>query len=99
MNRMPLGDGQWHLFNIKDDPGETTDLASSEPARLQRMLSAYELYQRKNKVLDMPPGYGHIKQLLINTLHQQWRTPVMVGLLTVLILLPFGVAYRMRRRP
>jgi arylsulfatase A-like enzyme len=99
MNRMPLGDGQWHLFNIKDDPGETADLASIEPARLQRMLSAYERYQRENKVLDMPRGYGHIKQLLINTLHQQWRTPVMLGLLTVLILLPFGVAYRMRRRP
>jgi len=50
-------------------------------------------------VLDMPPGYGHIKQLVINTFHQQWRTPVIVGLLTALILLPFGVAYRMRRRP
>ena len=98
MNRMPLGDGQWHLFNIKNDPGETTDLASSESARLQRMLSAYERYQRENKVLDMPPGYGHIKQLVINTFHQQWRTPVILGLLTALILLPFGVAYRMRRR-
>jgi arylsulfatase/uncharacterized sulfatase len=47
----------------------------------------------------MPAGYGHIKQLLINTLHQQWRTPLLVGLLTLLILLPFIVAYRMRRKP
>ena len=67
--------------------------------RLQQMLSAYEQYQRANKVLEMPPGYGHIKQLLINTLHQQWRTPVLVGLLTLLILLPFIVAFRMGRKP
>ena len=99
VNRKPLGDGEWRLFNIKKDPGETRDLAQEEPARLQQMLSAYERYQRENKVLEMPPGYGHIKQLLINTLHQQWRTPLLVGLLTLLILLPFLVAYRIRRKP
>jgi beta-lactamase regulating signal transducer with metallopeptidase domain len=63
------------------------------------MLSAYERYKQDNKVIEMPVGYGHIKQLLINTLHEQWRTPVVVGLLTVLVLLPFMVAYRMRRKP
>ncbi|MGB1917258.1 MAG: sulfatase-like hydrolase/transferase, partial [Luminiphilus sp.] len=99
VNRKPLGDGEWRLFNIKKDPGETRDLVQEEPARLQQMLSAYERYQRENKVLDMPAGYGHIKQLLINTLHQQWRTPLLVGLVTLLILLPFLVAYRMRRKP
>jgi len=99
VNRTPLGDGEWRLFNIKEDPGESNDLASSDPARLQRMLSAYERYKQDNKVIEMPVGYGHIKQLLINTLHQQWRTPVVVGLLTVLVLLPFMVAYRMRRKP
>ena len=99
VNRKPLGDGVWRLFNIKKDPGETRDLAQEEPARVQQMLSAYERYQRENKVLDMPAGYGHIKQLLINTLHQQWRTPLLVGLVTLLILLPFLVAYRTRRKP
>ncbi|CAI8393019.1 MAG: Arylsulfatase [Halieaceae bacterium] len=99
VNRKPLGDGEWSLFNIKKDPGETRDLAQEEPARLQQMLSAYEQYQRANKVLDMPAGYGHIKQLLINTLHQQFRTPLLVGLLTLLILLPFLVAYLSRRKP
>jgi arylsulfatase/uncharacterized sulfatase len=98
VNRKPLGDGEWRLFNIKKDPGETRDLAQEEPARLQQMLSAYERYQRENKVLDMPAGYGHIKQLLINTLHQQWRTPLLVGILTLLILVPFFVAYRMGRK-
>lgn len=99
VNRKPLGDGEWRLFNIKEDPGESKDLASLHPARLQRMLSAYEQYKQDNKVLEMPLGYGHIKQLALNTLHQHWRTPVIVGLLTGLILLPFLVAYRFRRNP
>jgi len=98
VNRKPLGDSEWRLFNIKEDPGESKDLASSDPARLQRMLSAYERYKQDNKVLEMPVGYGHIKQLVINTLHQRSRTPVMVGLLTALIMLPFLVAYLMRRK-
>lgn len=98
LNRGPLGDGQWHLYDIVRDPGETIDLASEQPARLQRMLSAYERYMRENKVLAVPPGYDHLKQLVINTLYQRSRTPVLVALLTALILLPFLVAYRVKRK-
>ena len=97
-NRSPLGDGEWHLFNIKTDPGETNDLSAEEPARLQRMLSAYEEYVRDNKVIPVPPGYGHTKQLMINVLHKSLQTPVLVGLLMLLLLLPFLVALRMKPR-
>lgn len=94
----PLSDGQWHLYNIVEDPGETTDLSSEEPARLQRMLSAYERYTRDNEVMPLPPGYDHLKQLTVNVLYDRLRTPVLVTLLTALILVPFLVAYRMRRK-
>jgi arylsulfatase/uncharacterized sulfatase len=94
-NRGPVGDGQWHLFNIVVDPGEVNDLAAKEPERLQRMLSAYERYTVASQVLPVPPGYDHIKQLVTNTLYGRLRTPVLVGLLTLLILMPFLVAYRM----
>ena len=67
-------------------------------ARLQRMLSAYERYTRENKVLAVPSGYDHLKQLVVNTLYSRARTPVLVALLTALILLPFLVAYRNRRK-
>ncbi|PLW88156.1 arylsulfatase [Halioglobus japonicus] len=96
--RPPLGDGQWRLYDIVRDPGETIDLAAEQPVRLQRMLSAYAVYARDNKVLANPPGYDHMKQLVINTLYQRLQTPVLVGLLTALILLPFLVAYRARRK-
>ncbi len=97
LNRPPLGDGVWHLYNIAEDPGETSDLASEQPARLQRMLSAYERYARDNQVLPVPPGYDHLKQLVINTLYDRLRTPVLVALLTALVLLPFLVAHRSNR--
>ncbi len=94
----PLGDGQWHLYNIAEDPGETIDLASQLPQRLQRMLSAYEGYKRENKVLDVPKGYDHLRQVAFNTLYVRLREPTLVALLTALILLPFFVAYRMNRK-
>jgi arylsulfatase/uncharacterized sulfatase len=94
----PLGDGQWHLYNIVEDPGETRDLSSQEPVRLQRMLSAYERYVRENKVLEVPRGFDHLRQIVVNTLHMRLRVPVLVGSLAILVLLPFLVAYRMKRK-
>ena len=96
-NRGPLGDDQWRLFNIIEDPGESRDLASEMPARLQKMLSAYEQYARENMVLPVAPGFDNYRQLVVNTLHGMLRTPLLVLFLTVLVLLPFYVAYRMRR--
>lgn len=94
----PLGDGQWHLYNIVRDPGETENLASVEPVRLQRMLAAYERYARENGVLSVPPGFDYMKQMVINTLHNQLRVPLLVALLAALLMLPFLVAYRLRQR-
>ena len=97
-NRGPVGDGQWRLFNVVEDPGETRDLAAAEPGRLQRMLSAYERYTRDSKVLPVPAGYNHVKQLVTNLLYDRLRVPVLVGLLTLLILVPFLVAHRMKNK-
>jgi arylsulfatase len=97
VNQPPLGDGQWRLFNIARDPGETVDLAGSEPAIFQRMLSSYERYRRDNGVLPMPAGYTQMKQLVSNTLKIQYRDTVLVFLLALLALLPFVVAYRMKK--
>jgi arylsulfatase/uncharacterized sulfatase len=95
VNQPPVGDGQWRLFNIVGDPGETQDLASSEALRFQHMLSRYEHYRRDNNVVPVPPGYTQIKQFISNLLLQQ-RDAALVLLLTLLLLLPFYVAYRMK---
>ena len=95
INQPPAGDGQWRLFNIIDDPGETEDIASSHPLRFQRMLSGYQQYRRDNGVMPVPRGYTPIKQLVSNIL-LQYRDAAIVLLLTLLLLLPFYVAYRMK---
>ncbi len=96
--RGALGDGHWHLYDIVRDPGETLDLAQEQPARMQAMLSAYQRYARENIVLEVPEGYSHTKQLLINVVYHRFKTPALIAMLTALILLPFWVAYRMKKR-
>ena len=85
------------LFNIDEDPGETVDLASIQPATFQRMLSRYQRYQQENGVLPLPAGYTQMKQLVSNTLQTQYREGILLFLLALLVLLPFYVAYRMKK--
>ncbi|MDA8826504.1 arylsulfatase [Luminiphilus sp.] len=99
VNQAPLGDGQWRLFNIVEDPGETVDLSGSLPVVFQRMLSRYQRFERENLVLPLPAGYSQVKQLVSNTLQTQYREGVLIFLLTLVLLLPFYVAYRMRIGP
>jgi arylsulfatase/uncharacterized sulfatase len=94
LNQPPLGDGEWHLYNIASDPGEVADLRSEMTPRFQQMLSAYERYTRENKVLPAPPGYSHTRQLAANALAKRLGDDIVIAILTVLILLPFAIAYR-----
>lgn len=38
------GDGQWRLFNLVADPGETNDLAAREPKRVAALVKAWDAY-------------------------------------------------------
>ena len=97
-NLAPLGDGEWRLFDIVSDPGETRDLKEKMPARFQQMLSAYENFERQNRVQALPAGYSQRRQLLLNMLRDRLGGGVIVSLLLVLILIPF-VAYVRIRAP
>ena len=62
----PVGDGQWRLFNIARDPGETTDLSAREPALKARLLAEYDAYAERVGVLPMPEGYDSAAQIARN---------------------------------
>ena len=96
VNQAPVGDGQWRLFNIVTDPGETMDLSEIEPVRFQQMLANYEQYRLDNKVISVPPGYSQLRQVFLNILLKS-RGDIISFLLTLLFLLPFFVAYRVTR--
>ena len=56
-NARPLGDFKWRLYNIKKDPGETTDLASSHPQLFAELIKDYATYAEKMGVLEMGTQY------------------------------------------
>jgi len=61
-NLPPLGDGEWHLYNIVVDPGEYQDLRDEMPDLYFQMIANYQEYANKHGVQDMPEGYDYIKQ-------------------------------------
>lgn len=61
-NLKPVGDEQWHLYNISSDPGEVLDLQSQMPELYQSMQADYAHYVRANGVLPMPAGYDYKRQ-------------------------------------
>ena len=99
-NLPPYGDGQWHLFDIVTDPGETTDLRRARPADFAAMQQAYAAYAKGEQVLPMPPGYTAPKQIMANALDDLlWvrLRPVLLWLGGGLALLAAG-GWAMRRR-
>ena len=67
-NIPPVGDGQWHLYDIRRDPGETRDLQALMPEVFKAMQADYAAYAKHHGVLPMPAGYDPIEQVLINSL-------------------------------
>jgi arylsulfatase len=56
----PFGASQWQLYNLKDDPGETKDLAAEEPAIRDRLVKHWDEYVKTNNVIlpDTSPLCG-----------------------------------------
>ena len=70
INRTGQSETEWHLFNIRTDPGETRDLAQEQPTLLEEMLADYESYVQANNVLPMPEGYNRTGRILGDSLRQ-----------------------------
>ncbi|MDE0002722.1 MAG: sulfatase-like hydrolase/transferase, partial [Rhodospirillaceae bacterium] len=60
----PFREDRWYLYNLRNDPGETTDLASQTPAKLEEMEAAWEQFRVRNNVL--------VPQSLPNRIRPMW---------------------------
>ena len=97
LNRSPVGDDTWRLFNIRRDPGETRDLATAERERLQSMLADYNAYVRDNNVLPVPDGYDQRRQVTLNSIRA--RSPELtLGAGALLLGIGGTIAVWQRRR-
>ena len=97
INRGPAGDGDWHLYDVAKDPGETTDLAAALPHQFQQMLSNYHDYARRIRVLPVPKEFDAQRQVAVNGLRERGGPTALIGLLLMLTLLPFYLFGRRRR--
>lgn len=95
----PLGDSSWRLYNITQDPGETTDLAAQMPDLAASMLADYEAYAQRNGVIEMPPGYDPQAQVAHNTRMKSYQRYwwIYAGIAAIGLLLLGGVFWLVRR--
>lgn len=96
-NVPPHGDREWRLFNLARDPGETRDLAATEPARFASMQDEYRRWADANGVLEMPEDYSLVSQVVINTL-LFFYLPRYAVQLTLVIAGVVALVYVIRRR-
>ena len=68
-NIAPLGDGQWRLFHLPSDPGETQDLRQSQAAVFAAMQADYAQYAKDYGVLPVPEGFDLQKAGLHYAVH------------------------------
>jgi len=85
INRGPVGDNSWHLYNIVEDPGETKDLRVDLPELFAHMKADYYSYAANNGVLPIPEGYNQVRQTLINGIHNLFSTTQIVIFLAAVV--------------
>lgn len=64
----PVGDDNWKLYNIKNDPGELTDLSEKEPEKFQELIDAWEEYAETTQVIGLGPN---VKNLEVNEIDDE----------------------------
>lgn len=97
-NMPPVGDNQWHLYDIATDPGEVQDLRDSESQRFAALQQDYVEYARKNGVLPMPEGYDYKVQGQMYALKHVFLPELLAALPWALAVLPVVVLVMRRRR-
>jgi arylsulfatase len=57
---VPMGTGEWELFDLEKDPGETTDLSAQHPDIKSRLIKAWQEYAIHNNVHDHNGHYDSL---------------------------------------
>jgi arylsulfatase/uncharacterized sulfatase len=99
LNNPPIGDGLWHLYDLRADPGETIDLQQQRPQDFVAMQADYAAWARAQGVLPLPEGYNPVRQVLINSFYNYWWPEYGTRVLTVLgALMAVAAWFVLRRR-
>jgi arylsulfatase/uncharacterized sulfatase len=96
-NIAPLGDGNWRLYDMAKDPGETQDLQQALPALFAVMQADYAEYAKNNNVLPIPEGFD-LHQAGLRYAVRHFFLPKLPAVLAGLALLVGAVWWLRRRR-
>jgi len=53
-----FGDGEWHLYDIVKDPGETRPLEGEQPERLKKMLDIYKNWAKEKGIVPVADDWS-----------------------------------------
>lgn len=98
-NIPPLGDRQWHLYDLEKDPGEANDLAATHPDLVKEMQADYAAYAKANRVLAVPDDFD-MQSAALRYAVKHYLVPKIEGALPgilVLLVLVVGVVVVRRR--
>ena len=60
------GDGKWHLYDIRRDPGETQPLEEAQPQRLKALVAIYEKFAKDKGLVpgadNWSPWHGFVEK-------------------------------------
>ena len=97
-NLPPLGDGQWRLFDVMSDPGETRELQVQMPTEFAAMQNDYQVWADAHGVLPVPDDYNPVRQVAINMVLDYWLPTYGLWLTAGTVLFFAGIALWRRRR-
>ena len=97
-NSPPVGDGQWRLYDVSQDPGETRDLQAAMPGLFATLQQDYLVYEKAHGVLPMPEGYSPQRAVFINGVYNYWLPTYGPGTGGVLLLIASVLLWKRKRR-
>ena len=56
----PFGTGQWQLYDLEKDPGETTDVSDKNPDVKETLIKEWNEYAKQNDVYDHRGHYDSV---------------------------------------
>ncbi len=64
---IPMGSGDWQLYDIEKDPGEITDLSKEHPEIRTELINLWNEYAKQNEVYDHNGHYDSIYRKSFST--------------------------------
>ncbi len=95
-NGRPYGDGEWRMYNLKNDPGETYDLKNEQPQKFADLIKDYSNYTKEFGVLEMGINYEPLNEIQ-NKFIAKFGKSIRLWFLGFVVLI-FGLIYWKRRR-